>query len=67
MPNVKSPASNGDRICDTCIKADVCTYKDELAQAYNEIARISERANVFIDTGIRCKKWSGKVSNYRGL
>ena len=67
MPNVKSPASNGDRICDTCNKEDVCMYKDELVRAAKEITQISERVNVFIDTDIRCKKWSGKVSNYRGL
>ena len=65
MPNVKPPASNGDRICDTCTKEDVCMYKGELAQAAKEITQISERANVFIDTDIRCKKWSGKVVNTR--
>ena len=67
MSNVKLPASNGDRICDTCIKADVCMYKGELVQVANEITRISERKNIFIDTDIRCKKWSGKVSNYRSV
>ena len=67
MPSVKTPASNGDRICDTCNKEDVCMYKDELVRAAKEITQISERINVFIDTDIRCKKWSGKVSNYRGL
>lgn len=67
MPNVKPPANNGDRICDTCNKEDVCMYKGELAQAAKDITQISERVNVFIDTDIRCKKWSGKVSNYRGL
>ena len=67
MPSVKPSVSNGDRICDTCSKEDVCMYKGELAQAVKEIAQISERVNVFIDTDIRCKKWSGKVSNYRGL
>lgn len=66
MPNVKPPASNGDRICDTCNKEDVCMYKGELAQATKEITQISDRINVFIDTDIRCKKWSGKISNYRG-
>ena len=67
MPNVKPPANNRDRICDTCNKEDVCMYKGELAQAYCDITQISERVNVFIDTDIRCKKWSGKVSNYREL
>ena len=67
MPSVKPPASNGDRICDTCNKEDVCMYKGELAQAAKEITKISERVNVFIDTDIRCKKWSGKVSNYRSV
>ena len=65
MPNVKPPASNGDRICDTCNKEDVCMYKGELAQAAKEITKISERVNVFIDTDIRCKKWSSKVVNTR--
>ena len=67
MPSEKTPVSNGDRICDTCNKEDVCMYKGELAQAAKEITKISERVNVFIDTDIRCKKWSGKVSNYRSV
>ena len=66
MPNVNPPKSNGDRICDTCDKEDVCMYKGELAQAAKEITQISERVNVFIDTDIRCQKWSGKVVNIRG-
>lgn len=65
MPSVKPPASNGDKICNTCNKEDVCMYKAELAQAAKEITQISERTNVFIDTDIKCKKWSGVVSNYR--
>ena len=65
MPNVKPPANNGDRICNTCNKEDVCMYKGELAQVAKEITQISERVNVFIDTDIRCKKWSGKVVNTR--
>lgn len=66
MPEEKPSAANGDRICDTCNKEDVCMYKAELAQAAKEITQISERVNVFIDTDIRCKKWSGKVVNMRG-
>ena len=65
MPSVKSLASNGDRICNTCNKEVVCMYKGELAQAAKDITQISERVNVFIDTDIRCKKWSGKVVNSR--
>ena len=65
MPNVKRPKSDGDRICNTCNKEDVCMYKKDLAQAAKEITQISERVNVFIDTDIRCKKWSGKVVNTR--
>lgn len=68
MPCVKPPKSdNSDRICDTCIKEDVCMYKGECAQAAKDISLIAERTNVFIDTDIKCKKWSGKISNYRGL
>lgn len=68
MPSVKPPkADNGDRICDTCNKEDVCMYKGECAQAAKDISLIAERTNVFIDTDIRCKKWSWKVSNYRSI
>lgn len=67
MPNVKLPSDNGDRLCNTCNKEDVCKYKGECVQAAKEITKISERDNVFIDTDIRCKKWSGKISNYRKI
>ena len=67
IPHLKPPANNRNRISDTCNKEDVCMYKGELAQAAKEITQISERVNVFIDTDIRCKKWSGKVSNYRSV
>lgn len=65
MPPVKPPASNGDRICNTCNKEDVCMYKEELSKAAKDIAEISDRTNVFVDTEIKCKKWAGVVSNYR--
>ena len=52
-------------LCDTCNKEDVCKYKEELVQTAKEITKITERSNVFIDTDIRCKKWSGKVVNTR--
>lgn len=61
IPPVKTSVNNGDRICNTCDKEDVCMYKGELAKAAKEITQISERVNVFIDTNIRCKKWSGKI------
>lgn len=66
MPEVKPSATDGDRICNTCNKEDVCMYKVELAQAAKEITQISERVNVFIDIDIRCKKWTGKISAIRG-
>ena len=54
-----------NRICDTCSKEDVCMYKEELAKAVKDIMQISDRTNVFIDADIKCKKWLGKVLNYR--
>lgn len=65
MPSVNPPSDNGDRLCNTCDKEDVCMYKMECAQAAKEITKISKRENVFIDTDIRCKKWSRKISNVR--
>ena len=40
---------------------------EQEAKATKEIIQISERVNVFIDTNIRCKKWSGKVTNTRDI
>ena len=54
-----------NRICDTCCKDDVCMYKEELVKAVKDIMLISDRVNVFIDTDVKCKKWLGKVVNYR--
>ena len=53
--------SNGNVI------VDVCMLSSDLHNAVDNIKEISERTGVFIDTDIRCKKWSSKVSNYRGL
>ena len=57
--------NNNSRICDTCCKDDVCMYKEELSKAVKDIMLISDRVNVFIDTDVKCKKWLGKVVNYR--
>ena len=57
--------NNNNRICNTCSKEDVCMYKEELAKAVRDIMQISDRINVFIDTDVKCKKWLGKVVNYR--
>jgi len=67
MPNVRQPIGSENRTCSTCNKEDVCMYKSELVQAAKEITQISERANVFVDVDIRCKKWSGKISIPRKL
>lgn len=66
IPSAKpSKIGNGDKMCDTCNKEDVCMYKVDLAQAVKEITQISERTNVFIDTDIRCQKWSEKSNSHR--
>lgn len=57
--------NSNNRICDTCSKEDVCMYKEELAKAVKDITQISDRINVFIDADVKCKKWLGKVINYR--
>ena len=57
--------NNNNRSCDTCSKEDVCMYKEELAKAVKDIMQISDRTNVFVDADVKCKKWLGKVFNYR--
>lgn len=65
MPPVKPPASNGDRICNTCNKEDVCMYKDECAKAVSNIQDILDIIPHLVVADVKCKKWSGVVSNYR--
>ena len=65
MPSVKPPASNGDRICDTCNKEDVCMYKDECTKVVSDIQDILDIAPHLVVADVKCKKWSGKVVNYR--
>ena len=66
MPDVIKPlASNGYRICNTCNKEDVCMYKDECAKAVSDIQDILDIAPHLVVADVKCKKWSGKVVNYR--
>lgn len=61
------PASNKDRICDTCVKADVCAFISIFHKAVNDIKDISKRVGLYIDTDISCQKWVGKISDYKSL
>lgn len=65
ISSVKPSGSNGDKMCDTCNKEDVCMYKVDLAKVINDIIQISERTNVFIDVDIRCKKWFEKSNSHK--
>ena len=67
MPTEKQPLGSGDRVCDTCVKGDVCMLCSDLHKAMNDIKDISGRTGVFIDTTVKCQKWAGKVVNPRGL
>ena len=57
MPKVESI---GEKICEYCVKEEVCKYKEECMKAVEGILDIEGRTNVFIRTHIDCKKWSGK-------
>lgn len=50
----------GEKICESCNKVDVCKYSEECMKAVKDILDIKSRTNVFIQTKISCKKWSGK-------
>lgn len=56
LPKTKTnppiPILNQDRntgLCDTCIKVDVCQYKDDLMKAISDIALIESGVNVFMN------------------
>ena len=63
--NKVEKATDGNRVCNSCKKNDVCMYKSELERAVTDIEKVSERTNVFIKTNITCKNWLGEIVNYR--
>lgn len=67
MPPVKplKKDSIGNKVCDTCCKADVCMYKGETAKAFTDIKDITDRVNVFVNVNIQCKNWAEQVVNVR--
>ena len=58
----KNISNSENKVCDTCIKEDVCLYKNECKAAVDAIKDILSGMNVFIDTGIKCKKWNINAS-----
>ena len=44
--------------CDSCVKLDVCSIKDEFMRAIKDIDEISSRINVFINTDVKCDKYT---------
>ncbi len=50
-----------NRVCDNCVKADVCKFKAECMKAVKNIQDIEQRENVFIKTDIFCEKYSDKL------
>lgn len=63
--NIVEKTTDGNRICNSCQKNDVCMYKTEFEKAVVDINKISERINVFIKTNITCENWLGEIVNYR--
>ena len=61
-PEDKNISNSENKVCDTCIKEDVCLYKNECKAAVDAINDISSKKNVFIDTAIKCKKWNSNAS-----
>jgi len=54
------------KICDGCIKADVCMFKEECMKAVKDIQDICGRTNVFIKADISCEKRKGYQITNRG-
>lgn len=55
-----------NKLCDNCIKADVCKFKEEYMKAVKDIQAITERKNVFIKTNVSCEKWREYQITSRG-
>jgi hypothetical protein len=52
---------NSDKLCNTCIKEDVCSIKDELQEIIKKIGFIEQEHNISVDIDIKCSKWFGNM------
>lgn len=52
-----------ERLCDTCIKADVCKYKDEVMKNQNEILARVVTSVFCLKVQLSCEKWRGELDN----
>ena len=53
------------KVCDDCIKADVCKFKEEFIDIVNKIGKVQGETN-FVETDISCKKYKGYQISSRG-
>ena len=51
-----------ERLCDTCIKADVCKYKDEVMKNQNEILARVVTSVFCLQVQLSCEKWRGELA-----
>lgn len=51
---------NVNKVCNTCCKEDVCSYKKSTMLAVNDQVDIISRKNIFLKASIECEKWMRK-------
>jgi hypothetical protein len=54
-----------DRMCNNCNHSDICKYKEDFLETYDEIQNIGDEKEVFITVVVKCKHWLGKINNIR--
>lgn len=54
-----------DRACSNCNHSEICKYKEDFINTYNNIKDIGNKNNDFITVVIKCKHWIGKIINVR--
>lgn len=55
------------KLCEDCIKSDVCSLKEETMRNVNHLNNIAamDSKNLWLD--ITCKKWEHIITNKRGI
>ena len=54
-----------DRACGNCNHSEICKYKEDFINTYNEIKNVGKKSDVFITVIVKCKHWIGKINNIR--
>lgn len=62
---VDDRVSSEDRVCSNCNHSEICKYKEDFINTFNEIKDVGEKNNIFLAVVVKCKHWIAGITNVR--